>query len=251
MSALRISTAGRSAAPAVVVTQMRRRHLRAVLRIEERTSSTPWSLGLLLAEARRPERIYLVAREGSKIVGYAGLLFSLSDGHVTTIAVDPDRQGAQIGTRLLLVLLREAIGRGATAITLEVRASNDAANALYRHFGFVPVGTRKGYYRNPQEDALVLWAHEVDTAAYGERLDEIEAGLDAPVVVERLATSRESTLVESVPARAVLSESVSPTAVSPTAVSPTAVSPKAVSPKAVSQDVVSSKSDRQEQDPRS
>ena len=189
MSALRISTADRSAAPVVVVTQMRRRHLRAVLRIEERTSSTPWSLGLFLAEARRPERVYLVGREGSRIVGYAGLLFSLTDGHITTIAVDPDRQGAQIGTRLLLVLLREAISRGATAVTLEVRASNDAAQALYRRFGFVPVGTRKGYYRNPDEDALVLWAHEVDANDYRERLGEIEAGLDAPVVVERLAAT--------------------------------------------------------------
>jgi ribosomal-protein-alanine N-acetyltransferase len=226
MSALRISAAGRSTEPTVVVTQMRRRHLRAVLRIEERTSSTPWSLGLLLAEARRPERIYLVAREGSRIVGYAGLLFSLNDGHITTIAVDPDRQGAQIGSRLLLVLLREAIGRGATAITLAVRASNDAANALYRHFGFVPVGTRKGYYRNPQEDALVLWAHEVDTAAYGERLGGIEAGLDAPVVIERLATPRELTPVDP-------------------------KSPEAVSPEVLSPEVVSSMLDRQVQDPRS
>lgn len=122
-------------------------------------------------------------------MGYAGLLFSLTDGHITTIAVDPDRQGAQIGTRLLLVLLREAISRGATAVTLEVRASNVAAQALYRRFGFVPVGTRKGYYRNPDEDALVLWAHEVDTNDYRERLGEIEAGLDAPVVVERLAAT--------------------------------------------------------------
>lgn len=189
MSALRVPIPGRSAAPPVVITQMRRRHLRAVLRIEERTSSTPWSLGLLLAEARRPERVYLVAREGSRIVGFAGLLFSLTDGHVTTIAVDPDRQGAQIGTRLLLVLLREAIARGATAITLEVRASNQAAQALYRRFGFVPVGTRKGYYRHPDEDALVLWAHEVDTSDFRERLDEIEEGLGAPVVVERLAAA--------------------------------------------------------------
>jgi [ribosomal protein S18]-alanine N-acetyltransferase len=187
MSALRVSQNARDLAPAVVITQMRRRHLRAVLRIEERTSSTPWSLGLLLAEARRPERIYLVAREGSTVVGFAGLLFALTEGHVTTIAVDPDRQGSRHGTRLLLVLLREAISRGATAVTLEVRASNVPAQALYRRFGFAPAGTRKGYYRNPDEDALVLWAHEVDTDAYRARLDRIEAELGEPVRVERLA----------------------------------------------------------------
>ncbi len=187
MSALRVTQGGRDLAPGVVITQMRRRHLRAVLRIEERTSSTPWSLGLLLAESRRPERIYLVVREGSTVVGFAGLLFALDEGHVTTIAVDPDRQGARHGTRLLLVLLRQAIARGATAVTLEVRASNRAAQALYRRFGFAPAGTRRGYYRDPVEDALVLWVHEVDTEEYRDRLDRIEADLDAPVVVERLA----------------------------------------------------------------
>jgi ribosomal-protein-alanine N-acetyltransferase len=187
VSALRVSQGARDLAPEIVITQMRRRHLRAVLRIEERTSSTPWSLGLLLAEARRPERIYLVARDGGTVVGFAGLLFALTEGHVTTIAVDPDRQGARVGTRLLLVLLREAIARGATAVTLEVRASNRAAQALYRRFGFVPAGTRKGYYRNPSEDALVLWAHEVDTDGYRDRLDRIETDLGSPVRVERLA----------------------------------------------------------------
>ena len=187
MSALRVSSLGRDFAPTVVVTQMRRRHLRSVLRIEERTSSTPWSLGLFLAEARRAERIYLVAREGSSVVGFAGLLFALTEGHVTTIAVDPDRQGARIGTRVLLVLLREAIARGATAITLEVRASNAAAQALYRRFGFVPAGSRKGYYRDPVEDALVLWAHDVDSADYSDRLNSIEADLGGPVVIERMA----------------------------------------------------------------
>ena len=187
MNALRAVVGSRTMVPEVVVTPMRRRHLRAVLRIEEHTSSTPWSHGLFLAEARRPERIYLVARMGSTVVGFAGLLFALTDGHVTTIAVDPERQGARIGTRLMLVLLREAIARGATAVTLEVRASNEAAQALYRRFGFLPVGTRKGYYRHPDEDALVLWAHEVDTGEYAARLDRIEASLDSPLLVERLS----------------------------------------------------------------
>lgn len=187
MSALRVSSLGRESAPTLVVTQMRRRHLRSVLRIEERTSSTPWSLGLFLAEARRAERIYLVAREGSSVVGFAGLLFALTEGHITTIAVDPDRQGVRIGTRLLLVLVREAISRGATAITLEVRASNDAAQALYRRFGFAPAGSRKGYYRDPVEDALVLWVHDVDTSDYSDRLNSIEADLGGAVVIERMA----------------------------------------------------------------
>ncbi|MBU6329906.1 MAG: ribosomal protein S18-alanine N-acetyltransferase [Acidobacteria bacterium] len=189
MSALRASALGRASAADIVIAPMRRRHLRSVLRIEERTSTTPWSLGLLLAEARRPDRVYLVARDGSRVVGFAGLLFALTEGHVTTIAVDPDRQGAQIGTRLLLVLLREAIARGATDVTLEVRASNEPAKALYRRFGLMPVGTRAGYYRNPDEDALVLWVHEVDSETYRRRLDTIERELGGPIRVERLTPS--------------------------------------------------------------
>lgn len=171
----------------IVITPMRRRHLRAVLGIEDRTSSTPWSLGLFLAEARREERVYLVARSGHRVVGFAGMLFALTDGHVTTIAVDPDRQGGRIGTRLLLVLVRRAIERGAEAVTLEVRASNEPAKALYRRFGFVPAGVRKGYYRDPVEDALVLWAHDVHLPAYAERLAFIEAELPTPLVAEGLA----------------------------------------------------------------
>jgi [ribosomal protein S18]-alanine N-acetyltransferase len=171
----------------IVITPMRRRHLRAVLNIEDRTSSTPWSLGLFLAEARREERVYLVARAGHRVVGFAGMLFALTDGHVTTIAVDPDRQGGRIGTRLLLVLVRRAIERGAEAVTLEVRASNERAKALYRRFGFVPAGVRKGYYRDPVEDALVLWAHDVHLPAYAERLAFIEAELPTPLVAEGLA----------------------------------------------------------------
>lgn len=189
MSALRASAIGRASAADIVIAPMRRRHLRSVLRIEERTSTTPWSLGLLLAEARRPDRVYLVARDGSRVVGFAGLLFALTEGHVTTIAVDPDRQGDQIGTRLLLVLLREAIARGATDVTLEVRTSNEPAKALYRRFGLMPVGTRAGYYRNPDEDALVLWVHEVDSETYRRRLDAIERELGGPIRVERLTSS--------------------------------------------------------------
>ena len=171
----------------VVVAPMRRRHLRGVLNIEEATSSTPWSLGLFLAEAKRQERVYLVARSGHRVVGFAGLLFVLTDGHVTTVAVDPEAQGAGVGTRLMLVLMRRAIERGAEGVTLEVRPTNEPALALYRRFGFAPAGVRKGYYRDPVEDALVLWVHDVHLPAYATRLAEIEAGLPTPLLAEGLA----------------------------------------------------------------
>ena len=168
----------------VVITTMRRRHLRNVLRIEEKTSTTPWSLGLFLAEVRREEREYLVALSGSQVVGFAGLLYVVGEGHITTVAVDPDKQGGRIGTRLMLVLARRAIVHGADSVTLEVRASNAPALALYRRFGFAPSGVRKDYYKDPTEDALVLWAHDVDTPAYADRLSVIESQLPTPLVLE-------------------------------------------------------------------
>lgn len=161
------------------ISTMRRRHLRDVLRIEEQTSSTPWSLGLFLAEVRRDERDYIVALspDDGHVLGYAGLLYVLGEGHITTVAVDPTVQGGRIGTRLMVELVRRAIDRGSDSITLEVRASNKAALALYRRFGFAPSGVRKDYYKDPTEDALVLWVREIDTPDYARRLATIEQEL--------------------------------------------------------------------------
>jgi [ribosomal protein S18]-alanine N-acetyltransferase len=169
----------------VHIQPMRRRHVRSVLRIEQQVYPRPWSASLFMSElAMRSSRAYYVARVGRELVGYAGLMMTLDEGHVTTIAVDPRRHRAKIGTRLLLVLAREAIERGATALTLEVRMSNSAAQDMYRRFGFGPVGVRKNYYQEVNEDALVMWAHEVDQPAYHELLDGIERTVPGETIVE-------------------------------------------------------------------
>jgi ribosomal-protein-alanine N-acetyltransferase len=165
---------------------MRRRHLRAVLRIEQQVYPRPWSHSLFVSElALRSTRAYVVARVGRDIVGYAGLMMSLSDGHVTTIAVDPAWHRNHIGTRLLLALAREGVARGATALTLEARLSNKPAQEMYRRFGFVPVGVRKGYYADTGEDALVMWAYDVDAPAYEALLAGVEARVQGSTVYER------------------------------------------------------------------
>lgn len=166
---------------------MRRRHLRSVLRIEARAYPIPWSMSLFLSElALRSTRAYYVAFAGRQLVGYAGLMMTLDDGHVTTIAVDPAWHRHKIGSRLLLALAREAIRRGATSLTLEVRLGNKAAQNLYRRFGFRPVGVRKNYYAETKEDALVMWAHDIDLSAYDERLDAIASAVPGTTTVEGL-----------------------------------------------------------------
>jgi hypothetical protein len=84
----------------------------------------------------------------------------------------------------MLVLAREAIARGATAITLEVRMSNVGAQDMYRRFGFGPVGVRKNYYQEVNEDALVMWAHQVAQPEYTALLGSIERGLPGETIVD-------------------------------------------------------------------
>ena len=165
--------------PLVVhVLPMRRRHLRSVLRIEALVYPRPWSHSLFLSElALRGSRAYFVARVGRDVVGYAGIMLTGQDAHITTIAVDPARHRQKVGTRLLLVLTREALARGARNMTLEVRLSNQGAQELYRQFGYSPVGVRKNYYQETNEDALVMWAHDVDTADYAALLAALERNI--------------------------------------------------------------------------
>jgi len=169
----------------VEIVTMRRRHLRSVLRIEAQVYPRPWTLGLFLSElALRTTRVYVVARVRNRVVGYAGLMITADEGHVTTIAVDPEWHRHGIGSRLLLAISRAGIARGVSALTLEVRVSNDAAQVMYRRFGYAPAGVRKGYYAETNEDAIVMWAHDVDHPAYEERLAAIEAAIDGSTDLE-------------------------------------------------------------------
>ena len=173
---------GRPGSFTVTVSPMRRRHLRAVLDIEQQVYPRPWSARLFEDELDRSGRVYLVARVGPTVVGYAGLLMIADDGHVATVAVHPDWQGQGVATRLLAELVQGALGLGANQLTLEVRVSNLAAQAIYRRFGFAPAGARKAYYADNREDALVMWAHEVSGPAYGRRLSDLLASFQPPTV---------------------------------------------------------------------
>ena len=94
--------------------------------------------------------------------------------HVTNIVVDPQRRREGIAVRLLLALAERAIDRGCVAWTLEVRSSAEGAIELYRRFGFAPAGVRKRYYEN-DEDAIVMWCHDIHTPEYAERLRALAA----------------------------------------------------------------------------
>ncbi|HVF73504.1 MAG TPA: ribosomal protein S18-alanine N-acetyltransferase [Acidimicrobiales bacterium] len=171
----------------VQLVPMRRRHLRSVLRIEGQVYPRPWSLSLFVSElALRSTRAYYVARVGGIVVGYCGVMLAGDDAHITTIAVDPAWHRRGIGTRLLLNAARVAVGRSAKHLTLEVRVTNAPAQALYRAFGFHPAGVRKGYYVETNEDALVMWAEDIDSPDYADRLAALEAAVPGTTVIEEL-----------------------------------------------------------------
>ncbi len=159
--------------------------MRSVVRIENQVYSHPWTTSLFVSElALRTNRAYTVAQVGSLLVAYSGLMFVGDDAHVTTIAVDPLWQRHKIATRLMLHNIRLALHAGAQHITLEVRLSNHAAQAMYRKFGFAPAGVRKNYYAEMNEDALVMWAHDIHDEKYALRLSAIEAAIPGATIAE-------------------------------------------------------------------
>lgn len=143
--------------------------------LEARTYATPWPETVFRDELAADGRTYLKAVDDAELVGYGGVMVVGPEAHITTVVVAPERREGRVGTRLMLALVDEAIRRGARSLTLEVRTSNRAAQALYRRFGLSPVGVRKRYYVD--EDALIMWVHDVDGEAYGERLDAIRGNL--------------------------------------------------------------------------
>ena len=182
-------------APEVHLVPMRRRHLRAVMRIESQVYPRPWSLALFMSELALPStRAYTVARVDGAVVGYSGLMLSDQDAHITTLAVDPAWHRRGIASRLLVHMARTAADAGASHLTLEVRVGNEPAKALYRRFGFYPAGVRKNYYVETNEDALVMWADDIDTPAYAERLARVEEATPGTTVVgvgDELARDRQ------------------------------------------------------------
>jgi [ribosomal protein S18]-alanine N-acetyltransferase len=159
---------------------MRRRNLRAVQAIDRQVYRSPWSTALYVDELRRREqRVYRIARLGGRIVGYGGSMLVHDEGHITSIAVDPAVHGCRIGAHLLLDVTRGTIDAGMESMTLEVRLSNAAAQRLYQWFGYLPAGIRKGYYADNQEDALVMWCHDIQGDDYRRRLLDVAIELNA------------------------------------------------------------------------
>ena len=129
--------------------------LPAVLAIERRSFTTPWSLAMFVLELSKPSGICLAATIDRRLVGYLVCSRYADVWHLMNVAVAPERRRTGIASSLLRGMLELA---GADArYTLEVRTSNRAAIAMYERFGFQPAGHRRRYYHDNGEDALIMW----------------------------------------------------------------------------------------------
>jgi ribosomal-protein-alanine N-acetyltransferase len=138
---------------------MRREDLPAVLAIERRAFSQPWSRAFFEKELATPFARLTVAMEQapprSQLVGYACRWRVTDEVHLLNVAVHPARRGGGIGRMLVEEVIGEARSTRARTMFLEVRAGNVAARRLYRRLGFRDLGVRRGYY-GPGQDAIVM-----------------------------------------------------------------------------------------------
>lgn len=116
-------------------------------------------------------------RPRDPIIGFAGMWILFDEAHVTTIGVHPDERGNGLGELLLVQLFVEAASRGADMLTLEVRVSNDSAQALYQKYGFVQHGLRRRYYSDNGEDAYIMWSPNIRDPEFAQRFDELRGRL--------------------------------------------------------------------------
>ena len=141
----------------VRVVPMTADHLDEVAELERICFPDPWSRNMLAEELDNALSAFLVALDDEgRVAGYAGLQVVLDEGTITNVAVRPECRRQGVAHQLLQVFLNFAQGHHLAFLTLEVRASNYGAIALYEELGFRSVGRRKNYYEHPKEDALIM-----------------------------------------------------------------------------------------------
>jgi len=115
-----------------------------------------WTSDAFLSEMRKSDSLFMVALRDDNIIGFAIIRQVGDDGELLQIAVDKSARRCGIGDLLMEAVLKYAVESKHQSVFLEVRCSNDAAVKLYEKHGFEPVRTRKDYYNDPVEDALIM-----------------------------------------------------------------------------------------------
>lgn len=138
------------------IVPMNEHHVPQIALLEQECFADPWSQQSIASELHNPLSLWLVAQEGQTLLGYVGSQTCQDETDMMNIAVSPASRRQGVARALIEALVSALRQRGSKQLTLEVRASNGPARQLYESLGFLQVGLRKNYYRNPKEDALIL-----------------------------------------------------------------------------------------------
>lgn len=147
----------------VKIQPMQKDEVDKVIEIEEMAyGDHHWSKDSFYGELSNNLAHYFSAFDlDGNLIGYAGFWHIIDEAHITTIAINPNYRRKKIGEALLNRILQTCYENMVKYITLEVRVSNAAAIGLYEKYGFKSLGTRKGYYQNNNEDALIMWTENI------------------------------------------------------------------------------------------
>ncbi len=138
--------------------KMKKDDIEEVYQVEVSAFSEPWSKAAFEKEMKNKLANYIVAEDDcGKIVGYIGLWYIIDEAHINNVAVHKEFRGKQIGSALMEYMIENCKKDSIKSITLEVRASNEVAQNLYKKYGFKPGGIRKEYYSDNREDAIIMW----------------------------------------------------------------------------------------------
>jgi [ribosomal protein S18]-alanine N-acetyltransferase len=137
----------------------------AIVALESESFTNPWSRQTLVWELQNSDvtLVYVLRRDDERIAAFCVCWIIFDELHINTVAVAPADRRHGFATALLRQVMAEAAAKGAQKATLEVRASNKSALALYEQLGFHVAAKRPGYYTKPEEDALILWRDNLDT----------------------------------------------------------------------------------------
>lgn len=140
---------------------MKAADLEQVAELEKICFTESWSYGILEAGIHSPFDVYYVYEQNGQILGYCNLRLLAGEGEVQRIAVLPEYRRMGLARKMMEIMVDYARENHALSVSLEVRAGNLPARNLYETYGFTEEAVRKGYYRNPSEDAIIMWKRDL------------------------------------------------------------------------------------------
>lgn len=170
----------------VTIKKMTSADIDGVIKIEEASyGSHHWSKESFLNEVNNElAKYYALFTNDGILAGYAGCWHILEEAHITTIAISPEFRRRKFGEALLQRIINDCYKEKIKYITLEVRVSNEPAINLYSKYGFKSFGTRKGYYQNNNEDALIMWTKNIFFDEFKNRYSKIVEDIEGKLIVK-------------------------------------------------------------------